>query len=57
MEEAQAKSRAYCSALASNALAAIDRQRPREAATLLLQLVLAVITPMSGEPAGVGIES
>ena len=53
MEEAQAKSRAYCSTLATNALAAIDHGRTSEAATLLLQLVLAVITPMSGEPASV----
>jgi len=54
MEEAQAKSRAYCSTLVSNALAALDDERTSEAATLLLQLVLAVITPVSGEPTSVG---
>ncbi len=49
-EELQEKSRKYCATLVNGALAALERGHEVEAATLLLELVLAIVTPASGEP-------
>ncbi len=47
-QEMQEKSRKYCATLVNGALAALDRGQNGEAATLLLEFVLAIITPVSG---------
>jgi hypothetical protein len=46
--EAQEKSRKYGRGLVDSALAAIDAGKPGEAARLLLELVLMIVTPISG---------
>jgi hypothetical protein len=51
-QEMQEKSRKYCATLVSGALAALERGQNSEAATLLLEFVLAIITPVSGWPGG-----
>jgi len=51
MDEAMEKGRGYGRRLVSDALTALAGGRASEAATLLLQLVLGVITPVSGAPA------
>ena len=51
MEGAQQKSRKYCAALVDDALAALERGDEGGAAIRLLQLVLAVVTPVAGDPA------
>ena len=49
-QELQEKSRKYGASLADGALAELGRGRKLEAARLLLELVLAVVTPVSGTP-------
>lgn len=49
-QELQEKSRKYCASLVDGALAELARGRKLEAARLLLELVLAVVTPVSGAP-------
>jgi hypothetical protein len=49
-QELQEKSRKYGASLADGALAELGRGRKLEAARLLLELVLAVVTPVSGAP-------
>jgi hypothetical protein len=49
-EEMQEKSRKYCATLVNGALAALERGQKGEAARLLLELVLAIVTPVSGAP-------
>lgn len=49
-EELREKSRKYCATLVNGALAALERGHKGEAATLLLELVLAIVTPVSGAP-------
>jgi hypothetical protein len=44
----QEKSRKYCATLVNGALAALERGQKGEAARLLLEFVLAIITPVSG---------
>ena len=51
-EEMQQKSRKYCATLVNGALAALERGQKGEAARLLLELVLAIVTPVSGAGAG-----
>ncbi len=51
MDEAMEKGRAYGRRLVSEALTALAGGRTNEAATLLLQFVLGIITPVSGGPA------
>lgn len=46
-EELQQKSRKYCATLSNGAQAALERGQNGEAARLLLELVLAIITPVS----------
>jgi hypothetical protein len=46
--EAQEKSRKYGQKLVESAIAEIDAGRPGEAARLLLELVLMIVTPISG---------
>jgi hypothetical protein len=47
-QEMQEKSRKYCASLVNGALAALELGHNGEAATLLLEFVLAIITPVSG---------
>jgi len=51
MEEAQQKAQKYAAALVDGALLALERGDESGAALRLLELVLAVVTPVSGEPA------
>jgi hypothetical protein len=46
--EAQEKGQKYCQKLVESALAELDAGKPGEAARLLLELVLMIVTPISG---------
>lgn len=47
-QELEEKSRKYCATLVNGALAAVERGDKGEAARLLLELVLAIVTPVGG---------
>jgi hypothetical protein len=49
-KELEEKTRKYCITLVNGALAALERGQTNEAARFLLELVLAIVTPVSGRP-------
>jgi hypothetical protein len=49
-KELEEKTRSYCASLVNGALGAVERGQREQAARLLLELVMAIVTPVAGLP-------